>query len=109
MQQNDMWQSSSSMTWFVWPFSCNAEQELQWGFRNKGKKVAVAVQSFVDFSVNWSKKKNSFNMSKECESVNHSLIVLYRLTYSAREENLHKTNEGRAHQERGSHSWPTLV
>lgn len=66
--------------------------------------AVVVVQSFVDFSVNRSKKKNSFNMSEECESVNRSLIVLCRLTYSAREENLHETNEGRAHQERGSRS-----
>lgn len=39
-----------------------------------------------------------------CERLQQSfLIVVGRLTSSAREENLHQTNEGGAHQERSSH------
>lgn len=65
------------------------------GFRNKRKSVPAVVPCVCRLLCEW--QQQSF------------LIVLGRLTSSAREENLHEANEGGAHQERSSRPRPRFV
>lgn len=76
-------------------FRAASGESCSHGFRNKRKSVPAVVPCVCRLLCEW--QLQSF------------LIVLGRLTSSAREENLHKANEGGAHQERSSRPRPRFV